>query len=773
VDGDHVATDAASQVIGRPSAPTPPPGALDLRAPGTVAMSELLEDKRASVSVMADSYRSAERVAALRAQGPPPDRNGQLQFELLVASELAKAGRLAEAAASYEALRTELTQLGQSEAFLTPLNKMLATTYLRLGELANCAANHNADSCLLPIQGGGVHRDPTGSRAATRELQRLLTFDPNDLSSRWLLNIAAMTLDEYPQGVPERWRIDPAVFASQHDPGRFFDVAPALGLAAPDLSGGVVLDDLDGDGDLDVMASSWGPRDQLRFFRNEGDGRFTDRTAEAGLTGLTGGLNLVPADYDNDGLLDVLLLRGAWRFEQGAVPNSLLRNLGQGRFEDVTQAAGLFSEHPTQTAAWADFDGDGDLDVYIGNETQPRLSAGQSGPYGIGGEGRGHPNELFLNEGDGTFREIGAQVGLDQRGFTKAVVWGDIDEDGDPDLFLSRMLQPNQLFRNDGPDEAGTWVFTDITTEAGVAEPKPSFPAWFFDYDQDGRLDLYVSSYGNPERFLQDSAGDVMADYLGLPTNAARAHLYRNLGDGRFENVAPAAGVDDVLMGMGANWGDLDNDGWPDYYVGTGDPDYGALMPNRAYRNAGDGSFQDVTTAAGLGHLQKGHGVAFGDIDNDGDQDIYQVLGGAVEGDWYPNALFLNPGHGKRWLTLELQGVSANRSAIGARITVEVDTPAGPRSIHHLVGSGGSFGASSLRAEIGLNDATALRGIEIRWPGSGAVDRLTTEDLALDGAYRVSEGGAVEAMALAPIPMPEPGATHGGHGGAGLDAGAP
>ena len=182
--------------------------------------------------------------------------------------------------------------------------------------------------------------------------------------------------------------------------------------------------------------------------------------------------------------------------------------------------------------------------------------------------------------------------------------------------------------------------------------------------------------------------------------------------------MTAAAGLDDVLLAMGANYGDLDNDGWLDVYVGTGLPRMNTLVPNRMYRNASDGSFQDVTTSGGFGHLQKGHGIAFGDIDNDGDQDVYAVMGGAFEGDTFPNALFLNPGHGRRWITLRLNGSDSNRAAVGARIRVEVDTPSGSRTIHALGGTGGSFGSSSLQQEIGLGDATAIRSLEITWPTS-------------------------------------------------------
>jgi hypothetical protein len=189
---------------------------------------------------------------------------------------------------------------------------------------------------------------------------------------------------------------------------------------------------------------------------------------------------------------------------------------------------------------------------------------------------------------------------------------------------------------------------------------------------------------------------------------------------------------------MGANFGDLDNDGYLDFYAGTGDTEFRSLMPNRMFRNDAGKRFQDVTTSGGFGHLQKGHGIAFGDLDLDGDQDIYAVLGGAHDGDGFHNALFENPGHGNRWVALDLEGVTANRSAIGARIKIVVQEGATVRSIYASVGSGGSFGASSLRQEIGLGSAERIVSLEITWPGSRQTQAV--ENIQLDHFYRVRQG---------------------------------
>jgi hypothetical protein len=204
---------------------------------------------------------------------------------------------------------------------------------------------------------------------------------------------------------------------------------------------------------------------------------------------------------------------------------------------------------------------------------------------------------------------------------------------------------------------------------------------------------------------------------------------------------------------MGANFGDLDNDGWLDFYVGVGDPSLGTLTPHRMFRNDGLGHFQDVTTSGGFGQLQKGHGIAFGDLNNDGTQDIYSVVGGALLGDHYHNQLFANPGHGNHWLKLKLEGVRSNRSAHGARIKVVVKAEGTEREIFRVVGSGGSFGASPLQQEIGLGLAERVTRVEIMWPATGKTQTLS--GFALDRCYAVREGDKVaREIMLKPFPWP-------------------
>ena len=324
-------------------------------------------------------------------------------------------------------------------------------------------------------------------------------------------------------------------------------------------------------------------------------------------------------------------------------------------------------------------------------------------------------------------------------GFVKGAVWGDVDRDGWPDLFLSQFGEPNRLFRNAGPDADGVWRFIDVTVEAGVAEPRMSFPTWFWDYDNDGWLDLLVAPYAG---LMGDSLPAVVADFLGQPSTLERGRLYQNSGRGEagkvsFRDVTGPARLDRALLAMGANFGDLDNDGWLDAYFGTGEPNLKTLVPNMMFRNNGK-HFQDVTTSGGFGHLQKGHGVAWGDLDNDGDQDVYAVMGGAYVGDSYRNALFVNPGSSHAWVSLVLVGESSNRSAIGATVRVAVSGPDGEREIWRTVSTGGSFGSNSLRLEIGLGTATRIDRVEVRWPNAAAKTEIF-RGLETRAAYRLRE----------------------------------
>ena len=645
----------------------------------------------------------------------PMERYG---LRLRLAAQLLQAGASKEALQELESLQQAIADMPptlasteQKAQEATRLQGAIGLAALRLGEQENCLLNHGATSCLFPIERSGVHQLPTGARRAIEAFTKRLTAEPRHLGARWLLNIAYMAVGEYPENIPRPWLIAPDVFASDYDIKRFTDVAMKAGVDTVGLAGGSIMEDFDGDGFQDLMASSWGLRDQLRFFRSNGKGAFEDRTEEAGLLGQVGGINLAHADYNNDGFPDVLVIRGGWLREAGLHPESLLRNNGDGTFEDVTEAAGLLSFHPTHTAAWGDFNNDGFLDLFVGNED-----------WGTGT----HPVQLYQNNRDGTFTDRARALGFGVLGVVKGVAWGDYNNDGRLDLYLSRFGQTNLLFRNDGKG------FTDVTAQAGVGEPVKSFPTWFFDYDNDGWLDLFVGG------FDEASVDAVAVLYLGTRRPEGTPRLYRNNGNGTFRDVTIETKLDRVLLAMGANVGDLDNDGFLDVYVGTGAPDLNTLIPNRMFRNANGQYFQDVTTSGGFGHLQKGHGISWGDLDNDGDQDVFEVMGGWFSGDTYQNVLYENPGHGNHWIAISLEGRRSNRMGVGARLKVRVVTPRGPRHIFATVSSGGSYGSSTLQQEIGLGDARSIESIEVTWPASGTTQVF--KGVAMDQFVRIREG---------------------------------
>lgn len=699
--------------------------------PGVRKMAALLQEIIRTEDIMKNSFRNRERAALTK--GELASETNSLKAWLMLprlADEQLRSGDLAGALASYENFEQGASALGQTiqAKQRLMLQHERAICHLRIGEQQNCLTNHTIESCLFPIRKLGIYQRQDGPREAVRILTETLQQFQGDLKGIWLLNLAYMTLGEYPEKVPAQWLISPQIFESEYDIKPFVDVASGAGLDLPGWAGGCVVDDFDGDGFLDVMLSSWEIRSQLRLFRNNGDGSFTERTKESGLIGEIGGLNMIQADYNNDGWTDVLVLRGAWLGAAGRYPNSLLRNNGDGTFEDVTEESGLLSFHPTQTAVWFDFNGDGWLDLFIGNES-----------WGT----NVHQSELFRSNGDGTFTECAAAVGVEVDAYIKGVAAADFNNDGRPDLYLSSRSGPNFLFRNDGPQgpdkgPKAAWRFTNIAAAAGVTEPKMSFPTAAADFDNDGWMDILVTGYA------LTSVGDVVADYVGKPFRSEKARFYRNKGDGTFADVTKEVGLDKLILAMSLNFGDYDNDGWLDFLAGTGDPDFATAIPNRAFRNAEGKRFQDVTTSGGLGHLQKGHAISFADIDNDGDQDIFEVIGGAYTDDTYRTSLLKNPGHGNHWITLKLEGRKSNRSALGARIKVNIKTAAGSRAIYKTVSSGASFGASPLRQEIGLGQAQGIESVEIFWPTTG--ETQTLRGLSMDRFYAVREGDAAAAV---------------------------
>ena len=579
---------------------------------------------------------------------------------------------------AFAAAEQDLTPVLASFPDLLPARRELAVAYLRQGKTTE----------------------------AIQTYQQIIDQKPGDLVARWNLRVVYTQQGDYPGDLPARYRITLPPHGVGTSPVTFSDVAPQLGVAALSRARGSAWGDYDGDGDADLFAVAI--QDPHHLYRNDGDGSFTEVTNEAGLDGSRGGWASLFFDYDRDGDLDIFVTRDGWR---GAATNSLYRNNGDGTFTDSAQVAGVGGQADSFTAALGDVDNDGWLDIYVANGVSLVLGA---------------PNTLYHNRGDGTFTDIAPQAGVANPGRSIGSAFGDYDNDGWLDLFVINMDGPNALYRNNGD---GT--FAEVTRQAGIEAPHDGFVGFFFDYDNDGWLDLFATGWTpNMEEVLQSALS-------GTPSQERnRLALYHNDGDGTFTDVTSQAGLARTYGGMAAQYGDVDNDGYLDIYLGTGAPAMDTYEPNKLLWNTGSGAFLDVTETAAVGNLGKGHGATFADYDNDGDLDLYAPIGGANAGDRQHNSLYRNSGTSHHWVKLRLIGTTSNPDAIGTRI--QVTTQLGTH--HRVVAGGTGFGSMNDPVMlIGLDTATHVEQLRVDWP-SGV--RQQFSDLAADQVIEITEGNA-------------------------------
>lgn len=371
----------------------------------------------------------------------------------------------------------------------------------------------------------------------------------------------------------------------------------------------------------------------------------------------------------------------------------------------MSYSAGIYSSYPTQVAAWGDVNNDGCVDVFIGNET--------------------YYSELFMNQCDGTFKNKAEEFGLIHMSFVKGASWGDINNDGWIDLYISSYMQPNRCLINLGKDRG----FRDLKN-ANILDVKESFSTWFFDFNNDGFEDLFVGGFNSQAVYLFDSNRD---------PNYFNAGIYLNRGDFKFEFLPQSKHYNS----MGANFGDMSGDGFLDYYLGVGAPSLIYLESNRVMLNRAGKDVMDISFVSGLGHLQKGHRVAFADVDMDGDLDIYLVNGGWVPVDNFPNSFFINQSPEHHWVTLRLIGTKTNRAAIGARIKLTLKTPNGSiRYIYRTISAGGSFGGSPFQQTIAFSFDELLQ-IDILWP-SGT--KQSFNQLPIKAVYQINEDGNIKRL---------------------------
>jgi hypothetical protein len=651
------------------------------------------------------------------------DANQEVNYLIAKASLLLYEG---EPRKAYEVLqearqRVEASE-SQGEHWLYTIIFFQGVAALRRGETENCIDCRGEGACIFPLRPTAAHTRPAGSRLAVEHFTEYLRQFPDDPGVRWLLNLAYMTLGEYPGRVPPEYLLTFDQVGSECDIGRFREISHLVGVNRLNMAGGAIMDDFDNDGLLDIVISSSDSTQSMALYRNKGDGTFEERTEAAGLAGQTTGFYIVQTDYNNDGFLDIFVSRGAW--SPYPMPQTLLRNNGDGTFTDVTRQAGLMEPAASPSSAWADFDNDGWLDVYVCCEVGP--------------------NRLYRNRGDGTFEEVASRAGVQgKQQRSKGAVWLDYDNDGYQDLFVSYFNSTPQLFHN---NRDGT--FSDVTAAMGITGPNIGLGCWAFDYDNDGWPDLFATCYDR-------SLNDVVRGMLGQPIDKKRdvTRLYRNLGGKKFQDVSKETGVDKVFAAMGCNFADFDNDGFLDFYLGTGEPSLDMVVPNRMFKNMGGRRFADITTTSGTGHLQKGHGVACGDWDRDGNVDLFEQMGGTTPGDRYHTVLFQNPGQRNSWLTVKLVGKKTNRAAIGARIKA-VMAGEQPLTVYRHVSSGGSFGANPLQQTLGLGKAGSVATLEITWPTSRTTQVF--HDVAVNQAIEITEFAPdYRKLNWTPIPVPK------------------
>jgi len=607
---------------------------------------------------------------------------------------------------------------GNQKMYLSTLAK-LGMLQLRLAEVRNCVTNHNQDSCHFPLSENAIHKDKEGSLAAIQTFLTFLETEPKNKHIRWLLNIAHMTLGTHPTGVPSQYLIDSHLFQSKMKFKKFTDIAGALGLQTVyQQSGGAVFDDFDNDGDLDIILTSRGYCDSAVYFQNNGKEGFTNKSVESGLASEFSAGHLIQADYDNDGDLDLYLTRGAWDYliyhqdilKKSQVYSSLLENNGKGVFTNVTKKSGLMSSGPNTVVAahWSDFNNDGHLDLFVCNELREP--------------------DLYINNGKKKFINKIKSSGIkNMPNRCKGIAVGDINSDGYPDIYISNYLGENKLYLNQKD-----LTFIDTASTTIKKYPFRSFPAFMFDFNNDGNLDIYSSVFSHRiDHYVKQLLG-------GRSRNAETPKLFLGNGKGKFQDITKKANHSFTNMSMGINFGDLNNDGFDEIFIGSGHTSFGDITPNHMFYNNQGKELVDITTAGNFGNLQKGHGISFADFDRDGDQDILVQMGGNNDGDRFYPLLYQNPGFNNNWINIKFEGITVNKSAIGTKVKVSFRENGVLRHVYKWVNSGSSFGTNSLEVEVGIGKTKLIHSIEVWW--SGQSKSFIYNNIAPNKFYLLKEG---------------------------------
>ncbi|MEM9916833.1 MAG: FG-GAP-like repeat-containing protein [Bacteroidota bacterium] len=454
----------------------------------------------------------------------------------------------------------------------------------------------------------------------------------------------------------------------------FKDLSSQAGFNAVARNSGIAIADYDNDGFDDVYVAVGNGANLL--YHNLQNGTFEEVAAQALVADASNSIAAAWADIDNDGWTDLYVGNA----EQ---PNRLYRNLGNGRFEERSAAAGVDNEGRSQVVLFADVDLDGWIDMYVAN---------------INTE-----NALYRNNGDGTFTDIVETSGTTDRLVAMGSLFFVYDNDGDPDLYLTHDNRKEFiLYQNDGKGR-----FTNVAAAAGVDYAGFGMGVDVGDVNRDGWLDLYI-------------------------TNLYENVLFLNKGDGSFENISATAGIDDLGMGWGTAWMDCDNDGWQDIYAANDSyfPVDGAYYDNVLYQNNGDNTFTKVSDSTVLSSPFAGYGVACSDFDNDGREDIF-LANKQEDG----NQLFHNlTANEYNWVQFRCVGTMSNRSAIGTRVTLALGDVT---LVDEISGGSGFASQNSQRLHFGLGAATTIDRLSIRWP-SGLVEERS--NVAVNQLHTLVEG---------------------------------
>ncbi len=620
-------------------------------------------------------------------------------------------------------LEAVIAKNGESEKRLF----WLGMSQLRRGEQVNCLpsvlhAAHNpiehAQYCALPIK--KFHDDKEFARAGAKTIRKLLDkYDRGNRLYAWLLNYACMVTNDFPDAVPLEYRVTQSFIDKFYGTGRqkverefswlqFEEKAAEFGINTNNAGRGVAVEDFDGDGYLDIITG--GNFDDLRYYHNEGGKTFSDWTERGGLANFRQPFFISVADYDNDGWPDFIVTH---MYHDGF---SLFHNNGNGTFTDVTATSGLMDNRPPNglssawAPAWADVDNDGDLDLFV-------CQMGIDIPFAKGLLSRPKmQSALYINEG-GHFIERTKEYGLagivNDR-FYIGAAFGDYDGDGFLDLFLSSpIVNSSILLKNVGGKR--------FERSDALTRRDGGFVGAFLDVNQDGRLDIFHGGFSDARSSLE------MAMFGADPEKyrSGKSAVLIQQANGQF---VEQKGFFDMPGGnMGASFGDVNNDGCYDFYLGTGSPEGWFIFPKLMFLGIPDGKggcemrTANVSMTNSLASTQKGHGIVFFDFNNDGLQDIYSSLGGMWPADRWPNQFFVNQSKiSNSWIKIRLHGRKTNRFGLGAAIRVTAETDRGEKVVRFVhMDQKTAFGSGPYIAHLGLANATVVREVEVFWPASG------------------------------------------------------